>query len=135
MAIEAESVVAHAHLAPRSPRPEGGLSCVYRSCVLRPTRPAAVSTYDTVSCSSCALVLFTAIGQISVQVPGTGPSTPELTAEELGANGIRVNRVQPGLVDDQFMSFCHRRGKLPDANVEAMPISRPGTVEDIAEAV
>jgi NAD(P)-dependent dehydrogenase (short-subunit alcohol dehydrogenase family) len=56
-------------------------------------------------------------------------------AEELGAQGIRVNSVQPGIVDDELMSFITAGGKLLDNYLEAMPISRVGTVEDIAEAV
>jgi len=56
-------------------------------------------------------------------------------AEELGAQGIRVNSVQPGIVDDELMSFITAGGKLLDNYLEEMPISRVGTVEDIAEAV
>jgi NAD(P)-dependent dehydrogenase (short-subunit alcohol dehydrogenase family) len=56
-------------------------------------------------------------------------------AEELGAQGIRVNSVQPGIVDDELMSFITAGGKLLDNYLESMPISRVGTVEDIAEAV
>lgn len=56
-------------------------------------------------------------------------------AEELGAQGIRVNSVQPGIVDDELMSFITSGGKLLDNYLEAMPISRVGTVDDIAEAV
>jgi NAD(P)-dependent dehydrogenase (short-subunit alcohol dehydrogenase family) len=56
-------------------------------------------------------------------------------AEELGAQGIRVNSVQPGIVDDELMSFITSGGKLLDNYLESMPISRVGTVEDIAEAV
>ncbi|MHB1138631.1 MAG: SDR family NAD(P)-dependent oxidoreductase [Microthrixaceae bacterium] len=56
-------------------------------------------------------------------------------AEELGADGIRVNSVQPGIVDDELMSFITAGGKLLDDYLAGMPISRVGTVEDIAEAV
>jgi len=56
-------------------------------------------------------------------------------AEELGADGIRVNSVQPGIVDDELMSFITAGGPLLDDYLAGMPISRVGQVEDIAEAV
>ncbi|CAN5476424.1 SDR family oxidoreductase [soil metagenome] len=56
-------------------------------------------------------------------------------AEELGADGIRVNSVQPGIVDDELMSFITAGGALLDDYLAGMPISRVGQVEDIAEAV
>jgi NAD(P)-dependent dehydrogenase (short-subunit alcohol dehydrogenase family) len=56
-------------------------------------------------------------------------------AEELGATGVRVNSVQPGIVDDELMAFITAGGPLLDDYMEEMPISRLGTVEDIADAV
>jgi NAD(P)-dependent dehydrogenase (short-subunit alcohol dehydrogenase family) len=56
-------------------------------------------------------------------------------AEELGADGIRVNSVQPGIVDDELMSFITAGGPLLDDYIEGMPLERVGTVADIAEAV
>jgi NAD(P)-dependent dehydrogenase (short-subunit alcohol dehydrogenase family) len=56
-------------------------------------------------------------------------------AEELGATGVRVNTVQPGIVDDELMSFITAGGALLDDYLAEMPISRLGTVEDIASAV
>ncbi|MGI8663413.1 MAG: SDR family oxidoreductase [Acidimicrobiales bacterium] len=56
-------------------------------------------------------------------------------ADELGADGIRVNSVQPGIVDDELMSFITAGGPLLDDYIAGMPIARVGTVEDIAEAV
>jgi NAD(P)-dependent dehydrogenase (short-subunit alcohol dehydrogenase family) len=56
-------------------------------------------------------------------------------AEELGADGIRVNSVQPGIVDDELMEFITAGGPLLDNYIEGMPLARVGTVEDIAEAV
>jgi NAD(P)-dependent dehydrogenase (short-subunit alcohol dehydrogenase family) len=56
-------------------------------------------------------------------------------AEELGASGVRVNTVQPGIVDDELMSFITAGGPLLDDYLAEMPISRLGTVEDIAAAV
>ena len=56
-------------------------------------------------------------------------------AEELGAAGIRVNSVQPGIVDDELMSPITAGGPLLDDYIAGMPLGRVGTVEDIAEAV
>jgi NAD(P)-dependent dehydrogenase (short-subunit alcohol dehydrogenase family) len=56
-------------------------------------------------------------------------------AEELGRFGIRVNTVQPGIVDDELMAPITAGGPLLDEYLAEMPISRLGTVEDIAAAV
>ena len=56
-------------------------------------------------------------------------------AEELGATGVRVNTLQPGIVDDELMSFITAGGALLDDYLAQMPVSRLGTVEDIAAAV
>jgi NAD(P)-dependent dehydrogenase (short-subunit alcohol dehydrogenase family) len=56
-------------------------------------------------------------------------------AEELGVDGIRVNSVQPGIVDDELMSPITGGGKLLDDYIAGMPLERVGTVADIAEAV
>jgi NAD(P)-dependent dehydrogenase (short-subunit alcohol dehydrogenase family) len=56
-------------------------------------------------------------------------------AEELGADGIRVNSVQPGIVDDELMSFITAGGPLLDDYIAGMPLGRVGLVEDIAKAV
>jgi NAD(P)-dependent dehydrogenase (short-subunit alcohol dehydrogenase family) len=56
-------------------------------------------------------------------------------AEELGADGIRVNSVQPGIVDDELMSFVTAGGPLLDDYIAGMPLGRVGRVEDVAEAV
>jgi len=56
-------------------------------------------------------------------------------AEELGRSGVRVNTVQPGIVDDELMEAITAGGPLLDDYLAEMPISRLGTVEDIAAAV
>jgi NAD(P)-dependent dehydrogenase (short-subunit alcohol dehydrogenase family) len=56
-------------------------------------------------------------------------------AEELGADGIRVNSVQPGIVDDELMSFITAGGPLLDDYLAGMPLGRVGQIEDIAAAV
>lgn len=56
-------------------------------------------------------------------------------AEELGGDGVRVNTVQPGIVDDELMSFITAGGALMDDYLENMPLGRAGRVEDVAAAV
>ncbi|MGP8059545.1 MAG: SDR family NAD(P)-dependent oxidoreductase [Acidimicrobiales bacterium] len=56
-------------------------------------------------------------------------------AEELGASSIRVNAVQPGIIDDELMSFITAGGPLLDDYLAQMPLSRVGTVSDVAAAV
>ena len=59
----------------------------------------------------------------------------QYAAEELAAFGIRVNSIQPGIIDDELMSFITAGGKLLDDYLEQTPIARVGTVEDVASAV
>jgi NAD(P)-dependent dehydrogenase (short-subunit alcohol dehydrogenase family) len=56
-------------------------------------------------------------------------------AEELGEHGIRVNVVQPGIIDDELMSFITAGGALLDDYLQQMPIARVGAVDDVAAAV
>jgi NAD(P)-dependent dehydrogenase (short-subunit alcohol dehydrogenase family) len=59
----------------------------------------------------------------------------KVAADELGASGIRVNAVQPGLVDTELVGFITEGGDLLDDYLQQMPIARVGTVDDIAAAV
>ena len=56
-------------------------------------------------------------------------------AEELGDKGIRVNAVQPGIIDDELMTVITAGGPLLEDYLDQMPIRRLGTVDDIARAV
>jgi NAD(P)-dependent dehydrogenase (short-subunit alcohol dehydrogenase family) len=56
-------------------------------------------------------------------------------ADELGEHNIRVNAVQPGIVDTELMSFITAGGPILESYHENMPVSRVGTVDDIAAAV
>lgn len=59
----------------------------------------------------------------------------QLAADELGASGIRVNAVRPGLVDTELVSFVTAGGPVLEDYLECMPLRRVGTPEDIANAV
>ncbi|HEX4490065.1 MAG TPA: glucose 1-dehydrogenase [Acidimicrobiia bacterium] len=59
----------------------------------------------------------------------------KVAADELGPSNIRVNAVQPGLVDTELVGFITAGGALYDDYLQQMPISRVGTVDDIANAV
>ena len=56
-------------------------------------------------------------------------------ADELGEHNIRVNAVQPGIVDTDLMTFITAGGPILDSYYENMPVARVGTVDDIAAAV
>ena len=56
-------------------------------------------------------------------------------ADELGEHNIRVNAVQPGIIDTELMTFITAGGPILDSYFENMPVSRVGTVDDIAAAV
>lgn len=56
-------------------------------------------------------------------------------AEEFGGDGIRVNILQPGIIDDELMAPITGGGKLLDHYLANMPLGRVGTVNDVAEAV
>ncbi len=59
----------------------------------------------------------------------------QLAADELGASGVRVNCIRPGLVDTDLVGFVTAGGPVLDDYLENMPIARVGTVEDIAALV
>jgi NAD(P)-dependent dehydrogenase (short-subunit alcohol dehydrogenase family) len=59
----------------------------------------------------------------------------KVAADELGAHGIRVNAVQPGLVDTELVGFITAGGSLLHDYLEQMPVARVGTVDDIAAVV
>jgi NAD(P)-dependent dehydrogenase (short-subunit alcohol dehydrogenase family) len=56
-------------------------------------------------------------------------------ADELGASGIRVNSVCPGLVETEIASGLLGSDAVYQDYLNKMPISRHGVVADIAEAV
>lgn len=55
-------------------------------------------------------------------------------ADEMGASGLRVNAIAPGLVETDMVEAITAGGPVLDDYLEQMPISRPGTVDDIAAA-
>jgi len=56
-------------------------------------------------------------------------------AAELGHTGVRVNSVQPGIIDDELMAPITAGGALLDDYLAEMPVRRVGRVEDIAATV
>ena len=57
------------------------------------------------------------------------------TADELGGAGVRVNSVCPGLVDTDLSAGLRNSDEVRDDYLQCMPVSRLGTVADIASAV
>ena len=57
------------------------------------------------------------------------------TADELGVANVRVNSVCPGLVDTDLSAGLRDTDAIRADYLECMPISRVGTVSDVANAV
>ncbi|MEJ5254975.1 MAG: SDR family oxidoreductase [Acidimicrobiales bacterium] len=58
-----------------------------------------------------------------------------VTADELGVAGVRVNSVQPGLVDTDLVSFVVGDEQTRTDYLDQMPVRRIGTVDDVAALV
>lgn len=56
-------------------------------------------------------------------------------ADELGAQGVRVNAVRPGLVPTEIADGLVRSPDIVADYLDQMPVSRLGTTDDIAEGV
>ncbi|HET6470279.1 MAG TPA: SDR family oxidoreductase, partial [Pseudomonadales bacterium] len=57
------------------------------------------------------------------------------TADEMGVAKVRVNSVLPGLVDTEIAAGLFATDSVHADYLKCMPISRTGTVDDIAAAV
>jgi len=53
-------------------------------------------------------------------------------ADELGASGVRVNAVCPGLIDTDLVSFITAGGEVLDSYAENTPLGRVGRPDDVA---
>jgi NAD(P)-dependent dehydrogenase (short-subunit alcohol dehydrogenase family) len=58
-----------------------------------------------------------------------------VAADELGASGIRVNSVRPGLVDTEMVAGITGTPAVLDDYLEQMPLARVGSVDDVAALV
>ena len=58
-----------------------------------------------------------------------------VVADELGSAGVRVNSVQPGLVETALVAAIMSDEQIVADYLDQMPIRRTGTVDDIAGAV
>jgi NAD(P)-dependent dehydrogenase (short-subunit alcohol dehydrogenase family) len=55
-----------------------------------------------------------------------------MAADELGASGVRVNAVRPGLVATDLTVAMTGVASIRDDYLSQMPLGRVGTVEDVA---
>jgi NAD(P)-dependent dehydrogenase (short-subunit alcohol dehydrogenase family) len=56
----------------------------------------------------------------------------KLAADELGASGVRVNSIRPGLVRTDMVQAISESGPVHDDYITCTPLGRIGEVEDIA---
>ncbi|MBS1838734.1 MAG: SDR family oxidoreductase, partial [Actinobacteria bacterium] len=57
------------------------------------------------------------------------------TADELGRAGVRVNAVRPGIVETDLVSMIMDDEQVMESYLANMPVSRAGTVDDVASVV
>ncbi len=58
-----------------------------------------------------------------------------VAADELGASGIRVNTVRPGLTRTELVEAITAPGPVLDDYIDCMPLARVGEPEDVADLV
>ena len=58
-----------------------------------------------------------------------------VAADELGPAGVRVNTVQPSLVDTDLVTMITAEDHIRNDYLSQMPVSRVGNVDDIASVV
>jgi 3-oxoacyl-[acyl-carrier protein] reductase len=56
-------------------------------------------------------------------------------ANELGASGIRVNAICPGIIDTSRLDDLHAAGRFDEVVRRNIPLARAGTGDDVAAAV
>lgn len=56
-------------------------------------------------------------------------------ADELGQVGVRANAVNPGIIETDLVSMITPDNSVGQSYLESMPISRFGTVEDVAPLI
>lgn len=109
----------------------------------RATWLLARSAYQALANSRGVIV---AVGSISglFPFPGLGAYSPAKAAlimlcrqlaQEWAADGIRVNTVSPGLVRTPLTEPVYRDEDILQRRIEAVPLGRIGTPEDVANAI
>lgn len=89
---------------------------------------------------------FVAVSSIAAELPhpwfgAYGPSKAAVdqlcrqAADELGPSSVRVNTVNPGLVDTDLVGFITAGGPVLDSYTENTPLGRVGRPDDVASLV
>jgi 3-oxoacyl-[acyl-carrier protein] reductase len=110
---------------------------------VRATWLLARAAHPALAASQGAIV---AVGSVSAlfPFPGLGAYSPAKAAllmlcrqlaQEWAADGIRVNTVSPGLVRTPLSEPIYRDEEIAQQRIDAVPLGRIGTPEDVARAI
>jgi NAD(P)-dependent dehydrogenase (short-subunit alcohol dehydrogenase family) len=55
----------------------------------------------------------------------------KVAADELGPSRVRVNSIQPGIIDNELMSAITAGGPVMDSYLAEIPLHRAGTVDEV----
>lgn len=109
----------------------------------RATWLLARSTHQALAASQGVIVAVASVSGL-LPFPGLGAYSPAKAAlimlcrqlaQEWAVDGIRVNTVSPGLVRTPLTEPLYRDDEILQRRIEAVPLGRIGTPEDVANAI